>query len=56
MNSRKYPRTMAEAFGPYETGPIHDQVERMDLQDKLVVAASAIVTVTMLALIVWGVL
>jgi hypothetical protein len=27
MRNLRYPRTLAEAFGPYETGPIHDPVE-----------------------------
>lgn len=24
MNTRRFPRTLSEAFGPYETGPIFD--------------------------------
>lgn len=23
MNARRYPRTLSEAFGPYERGPVH---------------------------------
>lgn len=40
MNTRKYPRTLNEAFGPYASGPIHDS-DPMPIADKIVLIVSA---------------
>jgi hypothetical protein len=38
MNTRKYPRTLTEAFGPYASGPIHDaHGDPMPMADRIVV-------------------
>ena len=43
MNTRKYPRSLEEAFGPYQRGPVHEPQRPMDWQDLVVVAGSVIV-------------
>ncbi len=55
MNTSKYSRTMAEAFGPYTS----QQLEPMPDQDTvtdfaLVLACVAAVALTVLAIILWG--
>jgi len=40
MQTRKFPRTMNEAFGPYASGPITEPNEKMPVADKLVLALS----------------
>lgn len=56
MQTRKYPRTLAEAFGPYETGPIHAPHQRPELLDDVIMAVSIIGIVVVLALVVGRVL
>lgn len=52
MNTRKYPRTMEEAFGPGHRGPITDPT---DMPDKIVAyACGAAVAALVLILVVWG--
>ena len=55
MNTRKYSRTMAEAFGPYTS----DQLEPMPEDDSvtdvaLVLASVAAVALAVVALFLWG--
>ena len=55
MNTRKYARTMAEAFGPYTS----NQLEPMPEDDAvtgvaLVLACVAAVALTVLAIVMWG--
>ena len=55
MNTRKYPRTMAEAFGPYTS----NQLEPMPEDDAvtgvaLVLASVAAVAVAAMAIFLWG--
>ena len=55
MNTRKYPRSMAEAFGPYTS----DQLEPMPEDDSvtdvaLVLASVAAVALAVVALFLWG--
>ena len=55
MNTRKYPRSMAEAFGPYTS----DQLEQMPEDDSvtdvaLVLASVAAVAVAVMAIFLWG--
>ena len=39
MNSRKHPRTLNEAFGPYTSSKIEDPSPRFDWQDRVIIAA-----------------
>lgn len=51
MQTRKYPRTLNEAFGPYCSNQIDEPKRPMDWQDKVVVIASAITGAVCLALV-----
>jgi hypothetical protein len=42
VNTRRYPRTLNEAFGPYETGPVHPMPEDTPLRDYLLAIAIGI--------------
>jgi hypothetical protein len=48
MNTRKYPRTLKEAFGPYTSNRIEEPVYRMDWQDRVVLTGSIIVALVLL--------
>lgn len=54
MQTRKFPRTMNEAFGPYASGPITDPDESMPVADKLVLAFSIAVAAVIVAMAVAG--
>jgi len=56
MNSRRYPRTLQEAFGPYASGPIHEPRRPIDRQDKIVMVASVVVASALLLMAIWGIL
>lgn len=53
MNTRRYPRTLNEAFGPYTS---RDFDEPMHWADKVVTVASAIAGVALVAIMVVGAL
>lgn len=53
MNTRKYPRTLNEAFGPYTSNEISEPVRPMDWQDKVILVAC---TLAIVAVIFLGVL
>ena len=52
MNTRKHPRTLNEAFGPYAGNVISEPVRPFDWQDRVVMIASIIAAVCV-ALILW---
>lgn len=55
MNTRKYPRTLNEAFGPYaHIGPIEEPKRPMDWQDKVVLVGSVVAFFGFLAVIFLG--
>jgi hypothetical protein len=55
MQTRKYPRTLQEAFGPYTSREIHEPVAPMHKADRITVWASAVALVSFLAvMVVWG--
>ena len=55
MNTRKYPRSMAEAFGPYTSNQLEPMPEADTVTDvALVLASVAAVALTVVALFVWG--
>jgi len=53
MQTRKYSRTLNEAFGPYTSNTISEPDRPMDWQDKLVLAGCALATV-FIGFIMWG--
>lgn len=46
--TRKHPRTLNEAFGPYAGRSIHEQVDPMDRADKIVIAGSLVALVALI--------
>ena len=55
MNTRKYSRTMAEAFGPYTSNQLEPMPEADDVTDvALVLECVAAVALTVLAIVMWG--
>ena len=55
MNTRKYPRSMAEAFGPYTSDSLEPMPEADDVTDvALVLASVAAVAVAVMAIFLWG--
>ena len=55
MNTRKYSRTMAEAFGPYTNNVLEPMPEADTANDvALVLAAVAAVAVAAMAIFLWG--
>jgi len=56
QTTRRHPRTMEEAFGPYSRGPIIDSYPKMDKADKIVVTAGIIIGFAFVALLCMGVI
>ena len=55
MNTRKCPRTMQEAFGPYTSSQLEPMPEDDSVTDvALVLASVAAVAVAVMAMILWG--
>ena len=55
MNTRKYPRSMAEAFGPYTSNRLEPMPDDENVTDvALVLACVAAVALTVLAIVMWG--
>lgn len=53
--TRRFPRTMEEAFGPYEGGNIGSEFEtdETDWQDELVGWACAVAVVAVILIVIW---
>ena len=55
MNTRKYSRTMADAFGPYTSNQLEPMPEADTVTDvALVLASVAAVAAAVMAMILWG--
>ena len=55
MNTRKYSRTMAEAFGPYTSNQLEPMPEADTVTDvALALASVAAVAVAAMAIFLWG--
>ena len=54
MNTRKYPRSLVEAFGPYASGPIHPKPDHKENADKIIVAIFAVVVIVLFASFFFG--
>ena len=53
MNARRYPRTMEGAFGPYHRSsvcPIEPMPDRMHRDDVIVIVASVVAALSLLAI------
>ncbi len=57
MNTRRYPRTLSEAFGPYTSTQIEDpDKRRFARQDRIVVRFCCAVVLVLVGMVVGGVL
>ena len=56
MQTRKYPRTLQEAFGPHTSREVLEKSGGYHLSDKIVLWGSGIAAVVMVALVVIGVI
>ena len=56
QTTKRYPRTMEEAFGPGHRGQIHEPYPEMDTEDKVIVAIGVIGLVVVLTCILFGVI
>ena len=54
--TRKYPRTLEQAFGPYARGPIQEQYDPMPTADRIVVAGCCICGIAVLVVVLMGVI
>ena len=55
MNTRKYSRTMAEAFGPYTSSQLEPMPEDDSVTDvALVLASVAAIALAVMAIFLWG--
>ena len=50
MNTRKFSRTLEEAFGPGHRGGIYSRPEPMPLSDKIILAAASLGLAVMVAI------
>ena len=50
MNTRQYPRTLQQAFGPYTSNQIVEPKQPMDWQDKLVYWGAAVTLISVVAI------
>lgn len=55
MNSRKFPRTLESAFGPYTSRDVLEKSGGYHLHDKIVLWACAVAVVVVAALVIVGV-
>lgn len=53
MQTRKHPRTLQEAFGPYTSHQLHEPVRPMDWQDRVVIAGCIIAVVAAVLIGFW---
>lgn len=56
MTTKRYPRTLTEAFGPYQEHGLVEQYDPMPVADRIVVAIGAVGFIAVIALIGLGVI
>ncbi len=54
MTTKRYPRTLEEAFGPYARGGIYEQPAELGLADKIISAIAGVILFGLLIAIVGG--
>lgn len=54
QTTRRYPRTLEEAFGPYQRGNLHEPYTEMSRSDRIVVWACAVALVSLVGILtIW---
>ena len=56
MTTKKFPRTMEEAFGPYARGGIYEAPTPLSFTDKVIVGLSGVILFGLLLAILTGVI
>lgn len=54
--TKKFPRTLEEAFGPYARGPISEPYTELDLTDKIITGVAGVILFGLLIAICAGVI
>ena len=54
MQTRRYPRTLTEAFGPYTSRDIVEKQDPRPVSDKIVITVCLCAAVTLVLFAVWG--
>jgi hypothetical protein len=54
--TKKFPRTLEEAFGPYARGPISEPYTPMDFADKVITGVAGVILFGLLLAILTGVI
>lgn len=54
MTTKRYPRTLEEAFGPYARGGIYEQAPEFTVADKVISAVAGVILFGLLIAIVGG--
>ncbi len=56
QTTKRHPRTLEEAFGPYARGPIIESYPEMDKADKIVIGGCIAVGIAFVVLLCMGVI
>lgn len=56
QTTKRHPRTLEEAFGPYARGPISEPYAELDLTDKVITGVAGIILFGLLLAILTGVI
>ena len=54
QTTRKFPRTLSEAFGPYTSQHIEPAPEPMHPHDRVVLRACALAAIALVAFLIWS--
>jgi hypothetical protein len=54
--TKRFPRTMEEAFGPGHRGGIYEQPPEFGLADKVIIGLCGVILFGLLLAILWGVI
>lgn len=54
MTTKRYPRTLEEAFGPYARGGIYEEAPTFSVTDKVITGVSGIILFGLLLAILGG--
>lgn len=56
QTTKRHPRTLEEAFGPYARGPISEPYPQLDLTDKIISGVCGVILFGLLLAILTGVI
>ena len=56
QTTKRHPRTLEEAFGPYARGPISEPYTKLDLTDKIITGVAGVILFGLLLAILTGVI